>query len=120
MISMKMPTMKNIDHSGRAIIGSVATTYHPATGSTENVEKLLESIYKELCAKNPSVNVSLPEQDAPIVNIRQPDIPIVNEVKIHQESQPVTIEVKADNRLSFLNLGIAILALAVSIYSLRR
>ena len=116
---MKTPTMKNIDHSGRAIIGTVATTYHPAAGSNENLELILTQIYKELCAKNPSVNVSLPEQDAPIVNVSLPEPSIVNKVEIQQQSQPVTVEVKADNRLIFLNLTFSVIALGTAIYSLR-
>ena len=116
MISMKMPTFKNIDHSSRAIVGAVGTTIVPNTGNTENIEKHLENIYKELCAKELVVNVTYPELRIPEIKIPKLDQPnIVNNVEVKQEAQAVTFEVKVPKNLIIINILLSIIAIGVSI-----
>lgn len=115
---MKTPTFKNIDHSSKAIIGQLTTTYHPETGSSENMEFILTQIYKEICAKEPKININVPETDTPTVNVSIPEPNIVNNVSIDQKAQPVsvTFEVKAHYLLIFINLIMSVIALSIAVY----
>lgn len=121
---MKIPTFKNVDHSsGKEIVGAMVNTYTPATGSTENIEMILTQIYKEVCAKNATIEVNIPEIKIPNIYIPNINIPsldqpsIFNEVKVNPT--PIMLEVKAYNWLIITNMIVSILALAVAIYSMR-
>lgn len=119
---MKIPTFKNIDHSSKAVIGAVATTYTPETGSNENIELILTQIYKEVCAKDPKVIVNVPNLEAPTINVSSSEPSIVNNVTIDQKAQPVavTFEVTAHYWLIFTNLIMSVIATAVAIYAMRK
>lgn len=122
---MKIPTFKNVDHSsGKEIVGSMVNTYTPNVGSSENIEMILTQIYKEVCAKNANIEISVPEIKIPNISIPSINIPsldqpsIFNEVKVNPT--PIMLEVKAYNWLIITNMIISVFALAVAIYTVRR
>lgn len=121
---MKIPTFKNVDHSsGKEIVGAMVNTYTPATGSTENIEMILTQIYKEVCAKNATIEVNIPEIKIPNISIPSINIPsldqpsIFNEVKVNPT--PIMMEVNSYGVLVVTNIIISIIAFGVAVYSLR-
>lgn len=121
---MKIPTFKNIDHSsGREIVGAITNTYTRDTGSSENIELILTQIYKEICAKNTTIEVNIPEIKlpsvaSPTISIPSLDQPsIFNEIKVNPT--PIMMEVNSYGVLVVTNIIISIIAFGVAVYSLR-
>lgn len=122
MISVKTPTFRNIDHSStKTIVGSLANTYTQPTGSQENQELILSQIYKEICAKEPKIEVTIPEIKIPPIYMPNIDLPHLDqptiENKVEVNPTPVTVQVNISNLLLYLNLTLSIIALGIAIAS---
>ena len=111
-----IPTFKNVDHASKTITGATVNTVHHGVGSSENVELILTQIYKEICAKESSINITVPDVIIPPFSLPSVEVPETN-VTIKHEPQAVTVEVKAQVWLIAINMVFSTAALIAALYS---
>ena len=111
-----IPTFKNVDHASKTITGATVNTVHHGVGSSENVELILTQIYKEICAKESSININVPDIILPPLAVPSITVPETN-VTVKHETQPVIVEIKAQITLIAINTVISTMALIAALYA---